>query len=86
MGRGERARWNHCDASGGILRMSRREKMGSREAELILGMLESHKKLERAAVDEVGWVALKLSCSYAKAEKKILMAKAWKANLLEEKP
>ncbi len=38
-------------------------------------MLDSFAQLERKATDEIGWIALKLSCSRARAERMIRAAR-----------
>lgn len=54
--------------------------MKPEQARTILGMLESFRKIDRPACDEVDWVALKLSCTRAQAAKKIEQAKTIKEN------
>jgi len=41
----------------------------------VLDFLEQYASLERKATDEIGWIALKFSCSRAQAEKWIAAAR-----------
>lgn len=49
--------------------------MNLTEARTIIGMLERFAALERKATDEVGWVALKLSCDRRTAQRRIIAAR-----------
>lgn len=45
--------------------------------EYILAGLQAFRRLDRTATDEIGWIALKLGVSRAKAAKAIERAKAY---------
>lgn len=50
-------------------------KMTKDEAPSIVRSLTRFDVLERKATDEIGWIALRYSCSRAQAEKKIATAR-----------